>query len=89
MSMRRPQGYAVISEPDKQDREYDVFRCAHCMRLTHVKARARPEDIGGFCSCCTGLICSGCVGKGCDPLEAKLERVERSQDMRRWLKECT
>ena len=45
-------------------------------RVVHVPPRADPADIGGLCSLCMGLICPKCVGKGCDPLEKKLERQE-------------
>lgn len=55
---------------------HDTLTCAHCNRLTRIRARERPEDIGGFCTVCAELICAKCVGKGCDPLEKKLERIE-------------
>lgn len=74
--MRNPQGYAVIVDPDEGTREADTFTCAHCQNVVHVKAKASPEELGGQCKLCMGLICSNCVGKGCDPFEKKLERME-------------
>jgi hypothetical protein len=52
--MRHPGGYACITEPDRPAHEFDTFTCAHCNRVTHVKARQRPEDIGGLCKQCMG-----------------------------------
>lgn len=78
--MRREGGYAIITEPGKPDREASTFTCSHCCRVSHVKAGARAEDIGGLCKICMGLVCSECVGKGCDPLEEKLKREEARYD---------
>lgn len=86
--MLRAGGYAVITEPGRATREADTFSCRHCNRVQHVRAGARAEDLGGLCKLCMGLICSACVGKPCDVLEKKIERVERTQDMRRWMLEC-
>src|ERR1043166_363694 len=71
--MRNPGGYACIVEPDRPARECDTFTCAHCNRVTHVKARARPEDIGGLCKQCLGLIGATGVGQACGPFGKKLE----------------
>lgn len=78
--MRRPGGYATITDPDKPLVELDTTTCAHCQKVTHIKARARPEDLGGLCKACMGLICQHCVGKGCDPFEKQLERSEARQE---------
>lgn len=89
--MRKPQGYAVLTvaqeavvklgglqaeEVPAGVIETDTFSCNHCNRVTHVKARMDPAELGGLCKICYGLICKFCVGRGCDPLEAKLERAE-------------
>lgn len=74
--MRREGGYATITDPEKPLVEISTFTCVHCCRITHVKSKQRPEDLGGLCKICMGLICSECVGKGCDPLEEKLRREE-------------
>ncbi len=73
--MSHPGGYARIDHPDGAAIEFDTFTCAHCNRVTHVAARQRPEDIGGLCKQCMGLICPGCVGApcvapGCGPVVA-------------------
>lgn len=74
--MRREGGYATITDPEKPLVELSTFTCRHCCRITHVKTKHRAEDLGGLCKICMGLICSECVGKGCDPLEEKLRREE-------------
>ena len=56
--------------------EFDTFTCKHCCHVVHVKVRQRPEDLGGLCKQCMGLICSECVDKGCTPFEKQLELVE-------------
>jgi hypothetical protein len=81
--MRRPGGYAQIVEPDQATSEFDTFTCAHCNRVTHVAARQRPEDIGGLCKQCMGLICPGCVGAPCVPFLKRLEQMEARDRLRR------
>ena len=78
--MRKPQGYACITDPDGV-READTFTCAHCQRITHVKAGAKPEDLGGLCKQCMGLICSRCVGNGCAPFLKSIEKAEARDAM--------
>ena len=81
--MRRPQGYALLTDPEKGIKEADTFSCSHCNRIVHVKPKADPADMGGLCKCCMRLICPACVGKACDVLERKLERQEASYQARR------
>ena len=73
----RPQGEGTIFYEDGKVEQHSTITCKHCQRIVIVKARQRPEDVGGFCTLCSGLICPNCVGKGCDTFEAKLERLER------------
>jgi hypothetical protein len=80
--MRNPGGYARIVEPDRPTRELDTFTCAHCNRVTHVAPRARPEDIGGLCKQCMGLICPACVGGACVPFLKRLEQMEARARLR-------
>lgn len=90
--MRRPGGYAVLTTPQTAvvnldglrceevkagALEMDTFSCFHCGRITHVQARMDPANLGGLCKICYHLICPHCVGKGCDPFEAKLIRAEQ------------
>jgi hypothetical protein len=81
--MRRPQGYTFLIHGDGKITEGETFTCFHCQRLTMVGPKQRPEDLGGFCTICTRLICSHCVGKGCDPFEEKRKRMEASSEARR------
>lgn len=62
-------------------RECDTFSCKHCNRVVFVNSREMAADIGGFCKCCTGLICGPCVDAGtCTPLEKRLQEMERRAD---------
>ena len=81
--MRKPGGYATINDPESGIEEMDAFTCRHCCRITHVRASQRPEDLGGLCKLCMGLICTRCVGEPCDVIERKLERAEASYRARR------
>lgn len=74
--MRRPGGYSVITEPGKADVEADTFTCGHCNRIVFVTPMMDAANMGGRCTVCDTLICPRCVGKGCDPLEEKLKRME-------------
>jgi hypothetical protein len=60
--------------------EADTFTCHHCQKITHIAVRANPEDIGGLCKLCMGLICPHCLGKGCTPWEKEMEKMEARQD---------
>lgn len=73
--MLRPGGY-LVGQGDGVKIEQDTFTCAHCNRVVFVKPQSDPADLGGLCKQCMGLICPSCVGRGCDPLEKKLERAE-------------
>ena len=78
--MRRPQGYAITTEPDKATIEEDTYTCCHCNCIVFVKANSDPSDMGGFCRMCYSHICSDCADKGtCDPFEKKLEAMERRE----------
>jgi len=74
--VRRPGGYTCVTDPDGGRQECDTFTCAHCNRLTHVEARQKPEDVGGLCKACMGLICRWCVGHACVPFLKKLDQME-------------
>jgi hypothetical protein len=78
--MRKPGGYTVLVDGNGKTHEGDAFTCKHCQYITLVAARQRPEDLGGFCSICASLICSKCVGRGCDPFEEKRRRMEAKHD---------
>lgn len=83
MSMRKPHGQAVMTWDDGRVEECDTAVCRHCQKMFHVGVRQRAEDIGGYCAACSGIVCSQCVGKGCDEIERKLERSEASYHARR------
>ena len=75
--MLRPQGYAVVSYDDGRVVERDTFTCAHCQRVVFVKPRQDPATLGGWCGCCSTLICSTCEADGrCTPFEKRLEEIE-------------
>ncbi|HEV8245682.1 MAG TPA: hypothetical protein VGP93_07935 [Polyangiaceae bacterium] len=82
--MRRPQGYAITTEPGKADEELDTFTCRHCNCIVFVKPRQDPSEMGGFCTLCMGHTCARCAGTGqCDPFEKKLERMESRERLLR------
>lgn len=84
--MRRPQGYAVTTEPGKADVEEDTFTCCHCNGIVFVRPREDPSSMGGFCRLCMSHTCAACANKGtCDPFEKKLERLEAKDRFRRAL----
>jgi hypothetical protein len=81
--MRKEQGYAIITNADGTVEEHSTSTCGHCNRITHLKVGQRAEDIGGLCYVCWRVVCPECVGKGCDVIEKKLERMEASYHARR------
>ena len=84
--MRRPQGYAVTTEPGKADVEEDTFTCSHCNAIIFVKPFQDPSEMGGFCRLCYRHICGPCADKGeCEPFEKKLEAMERRERLLRSL----
>lgn len=87
--MRNPQGYALIIDPSnsRYHEERDVFKCAHCGHIVHVKPMCDPAEMGGRCTNCEdgmqrGLICAGCVGKPCAPFMKKIEEQEARARLR-------
>ena len=82
--MRRPQGYATITDPDRPLLELDTYGCAHCNRIVFVKPYAAPSESGGWCGCCAKPICGPCADRGvCTPFEQQLEQSERRDRLRR------
>ena len=84
--MRNPGGYVTLSVEGKVEREYDAFTCGHCQYVTHVKAGAKAEDMGGLCKQCMTLICARCLGKTCAPFEKTLDAWERADRLYRDMK---
>jgi hypothetical protein len=74
--MIRAGGYGCISYDDGRRVEHDTFSCRHCNRVTIVRAKQRPEDIGGLCKVCMGLTCPQCTGGNCTPLIRRVEEAE-------------
>jgi hypothetical protein len=86
--MRKPSGLILETSLDTgKVREIESFMCHHCNRHTILWKGQRPSDIGGFCTICGSLICSSCVGKGCDPLEKKIQRWADQAYFRAQMKE--
>jgi hypothetical protein len=75
--MLRPQGYSLLIDPDIGTVEHDTFTCAHCQKVTFLKALARPDDQGGFCRKCMALVCKECAGKECKPIMKQVEEWEK------------
>ena len=82
--MRKPGGYLLATDRETgKVTESETFTCKHCNRVVFVNTRQHPEDAGGLCYSCSGLICKHCVGKGCEPLERKLENWYRQDELYR------
>lgn len=81
--MRNPGGYSILTPAEGAVQECDTFTCKHCNRVTFVKPKMDPTELGGLCKMCMGLVCSHCAGKPCDVFEKKLERAEASERARR------
>lgn len=73
----RQLGYGLIVEPGKQDDEVDSLTCGHCGTVSWMKPFQPGEAMGGRCTCCDKFVCLACVGKGCTPLEKRLDAYER------------
>jgi hypothetical protein len=80
--MRHPGGYATFTSEDGV-REMDTFTCAHCQKIVHVKPKASPDELGGFCRNCMKPVCPSCASKGCTPFEKRLEAWEAKDRARR------
>lgn len=96
--MRNPGGYGVLIAPQAHrvnldglrceavaegQAEFDTFTCGHCGRVTHVMPKEDPANIGGLCKGCMKLVCPHCVGKGCSPLEKRIQQMEEADYIRR------
>jgi hypothetical protein len=86
MMFRQVRGYGIIVDPDPPcgratTHEFDLVLCGHCEAIVEIK----PGLAVHRCTCCDRLICSSCVGKGCDPIEEKLRRAERRAEFLRRL----
>jgi hypothetical protein len=75
---KRQLGYAVIIDPALgMPEEVDSLTCGHCNSVNWMKPFQSGEAMGGRCTCCDKFICLQCVGKGCTPLQKRLEIMER------------
>lgn len=81
-------GLGTLSGPCGEIEERATFTCGHCQHVVRVKPFCDPADLGGLCRICDSVVCEICVGKGCDPFEKKLERIEAAGRVRRWMEEC-
>ena len=81
--MRKPGGYTFLTGADGKTTEGETFTCRHCSALVMVGVKERPEDVGGLCKACMGLVCARCVGNPCDVIEKKLAKAEASYHARR------
>lgn len=77
---RRQLAYGYISNPDGKDEEVDSLTCYHCGTVVWMKPFQDGAAMGGHCSCCDRYICLNCVGKGCTPLNKRLEQEERRRE---------
>ena len=78
--MLKPHGYAILIDQDKGVREFDCAKCAHCGKITHLKAFQRATDLG-WCMNCNKAICQRCANKPCLPEEKMIEEWEKIGNM--------
>lgn len=80
--MLRPQGYGILIDPALPcPIEQDTFTCSHCNRIVIVKPLRPPEEMGGFCHGCSGLMCENCtrareLGGPCVTWQQILDKIE-------------
>jgi hypothetical protein len=76
-----PNGYMVLSDPDKGLVEADTLQCVHCgahFRLAPGSGNVR--GFCGFCMRCNGPIC-GPRCRRCVPMEQQLENMEAGRPL--------
>lgn len=76
--MRKPHGYATITDPDRGVQEFDTYSCRHCTRSEHVPPHTDPAAIGWLCNGCGQVICRACAAETarlgfCLPWKKKLD----------------
>jgi len=87
MTLRKAKSYIQILDPEAPGGliEQDSFSCAHCNRIVIVEPGSGRER--GICQRCRKLVCGrkACMDR-CDPIEAKIERMEQRQNLQRSLR---
>ncbi len=82
-----PGGYVQIND-DGKIIEMGASTCQHCGHITLIPPGSKAEDVGiGLCHACFGLVCKGCLGKGCAPIEKWCEEMEHRHMFRKALDE--
>jgi hypothetical protein len=73
-----------ITDPGRElIREVHASTCSHCTAVTEYASQRDMMDHVEICRGCMRLICLRCAGKPCDPAEAKAERMEAADRIRR------
>ncbi len=76
----RQRTYGIEIRASGPNVETDGILCAHC-GAEDTEGSSIPK-----CTCCDSFICHGCVGKGCMPLEMRLDAWERYNEGRKFLR---
>lgn len=76
--MRNPGGYLCVSFDDGRTVERDSATCNHCNKITFLRPRQDPTDLGGHCRICDRFICSNCVGGVCKTLAQQHDEIEKA-----------
>jgi hypothetical protein len=69
-----PRGHVAV-------READAVQCSHCDALVTIL----PGVDIHRCTVCDSIVCKHCAGKGCHPMEKKLEKWESRRHLDRIL----
>jgi hypothetical protein len=64
--------------------EVDGIQCYHCGAYEEAEGPAWKGI--PRCNCCDKFICHACVGKGCMPLEMRLDQWERFNNGYKYLR---
>lgn len=75
--------YAVEMGPGIH-REMDLASCGHCqhqMMVPPSKDGRIIVRVAPTCSGCGKFICNECYGKGCEPWEKQMEKMEARERM--------
>ena len=77
-SALRPSGTVCITTPDGGETQHDTLQCAHCGR--HWVVLPGSGRVRGFCLKCMKPTCGAPECDACDPVEAKLQRLEQQYE---------
>ncbi len=76
LSLLKPNGYMVTTDPVGGISEADTLQCVHCG--CHWRVEPGSGKVRGYCTRCNGPIC-GPKCQQCVPAEQQLENIEQGR----------